>query len=403
MKRPLSSLSHTLEMRIHSSFCQTFFLLFLTISYEFCCISAKAASSANLTIAELSKIVLDPKKLLRQPSMRSLVEGYQTALETGKKNVQNDLKTPKLRIASNNIKCRKPIKAASEETAYTLGRYAAVAYCQSDQDIERWNCTGHCSHPSVKGLTNITVYHDTEFDLRYYIGVNLKKNWLVLAFRGTIGQPIKEFLDLLLFQVQYTELHPEFPKGAKIHYGFMLDYQLIRDRLLQSFEFYLKTFPTARKIMLTGHSLGGVMAELFALDLNGRVMVPAKNVQIFTYGTPRIGNAEFAAFVTGIGFESITRVTSNNDLIPLLPPRHISYVHYGQEMHLEGYYRNSLLLKTDSKWSFKKMKEQQGNLLKGCTSPTCVLEDPTCVLSHKGNWSVTSHLLAWDIVFGSWC
>ena len=54
-------------------------------------------------------------------------------------------------------------------------------------------------------------------------------------------------------------------------------------------------FPSATKLVVTGHSLGGAMATLFAMDLV--VNEGVSDVSLVTFGSPRVGNAAFSDFV----------------------------------------------------------------------------------------------------------
>lgn len=44
-----------------------------------------------------------------------------------------------------------------------------------------------------------------------------------------------------------------------------------------------------------GHSMGAAMATLCALDLRFR-LAPTADVRVYTFGSPRVGNAVFATF-----------------------------------------------------------------------------------------------------------
>jgi predicted lipase len=44
---------------------------------------------------------------------------------------------------------------------------------------------------------------------------------------------------------------------------------------------------------MTGHSLGGALAMLAALDINTNFKLPQR-VRVYTFGTPRLGNVAFS-------------------------------------------------------------------------------------------------------------
>ena len=56
----------------------------------------------------------------------------------------------------------------------------------------------------------------------------------------------------------------------------------------------------------------------------------------YTFGSPRVGNSKFAAFLSAQSDKSY-RITSHNDLIPRLPPVLLDYVHTSPEYWISGH------------------------------------------------------------------
>lgn len=85
------------------------------------------------------------------------------------------------------------------------------------------------------------------------------------------------------------------------------------------------------KIVSTGHSLGGAVATLAAAYLRA----DGNAVDLYTYGSPRVGNEAFANFVSAqAGAE--WRVTHGDDPVPRLPPIIFGYRHTTPEYWLDG-------------------------------------------------------------------
>jgi hypothetical protein len=83
--------------------------------------------------------------------------------------------------------------------------------------------------------------------------------------------------------------------------------------------------PTYR-LVVTGHSLGGAVATLATAYLRAAGF-PA---DLYTYGSPRVGNLALAEFVTNqAGAEY--RVTHTDDPVPRLPPISFNYRHVSPE------------------------------------------------------------------------
>lgn len=82
---------------------------------------------------------------------------------------------------------------------------------------------------------------------------------------------------------------------------------------------------------ITGHSLGGALAVLCALNLRATFGVMS---EVYTYGEPRIGNKNFAAFAD-YTLPYIYRVINDADVVPHLPSLSMGFYHEGLQ---EWYY-----------------------------------------------------------------
>lgn len=105
--------------------------------------------------------------------------------------------------------------------------------------------------------------------------------------------------------------------GGKVHAGFLKAFAEVRDRL--------DALAAARRpeqaLWLTGHSLGGALATLAAAHLG-----PAVVTGLYTYGSPRVGDAAFSGALPG---QSHHRFVHRDDWVPTLPPEFLGYVHSG--------------------------------------------------------------------------
>lgn len=82
-------------------------------------------------------------------------------------------------------------------------------------------------------------------------------------------------------------------------------------------------------IVVTGHSLGAAVGTIAAAYLRK----DGYAIDLYTYGSPRVGNTEFVAFVTDqTGAEY--RVTHTDDPVPRLPPILFNYRHTSPEYWL---------------------------------------------------------------------
>ena len=71
------------------------------------------------------------------------------------------------------------------------------------------------------------------------------------------------------------------------------------------------TYPLEHTVHVTGHSLGGAVAQIIGMWLHKR----GKNVQVFSYGSPKVSNQ-----VLSSGQPTHWRVVRRSDPIPFTPP-----------------------------------------------------------------------------------
>jgi hypothetical protein len=127
-----------------------------------------------------------------------------------------------------------------------------------------------------------------------------------IAFKGT-----KNWRE----QLNNLNVWPQATSHGRIHSGFLytmnrlgpLLYKLIYGDIL-----------SGRKILLTGHSRGGALAQVFASMLVIAGHVPHS---VWAFGSPMTGDATFASLLANIPVTIFQNVSDNgSDQIPLFPP-----------------------------------------------------------------------------------
>jgi len=78
-----------------------------------------------------------------------------------------------------------------------------------------------------------------------------------------------------------------------------------------------------------GHSLGGALATLAAMDI--KLNVPGKSVSCYTFGSPKVGDSAFAGAYNKL-VPDTHRFVNDTDLVPKIPP--FGYEHVGDLHHL---------------------------------------------------------------------
>lgn len=160
------------------------------------------------------------------------------------------------------------------------------------------------------------------------------KSTIIAVFRGTnlaapddtLANPANLIQDITAVLVAYSPC-----SNCYIHYGFLTAYNTIVSQMKANVKTLQSSFPSATKLVVTGHSLGGAMATLFAMDLV--VNEKASGVSLVTFGSPRVGNAAFSQFTNSRINGTNWRVTYDNDVITVLPLVLMGFKHVGAEVH----------------------------------------------------------------------
>src|SRR5262249_38418009 len=88
-----------------------------------------------------------------------------------------------------------------------------------------------------------------------------------------------------------------------------------------------------RAVWITGHSLGGALAQLCAAQTQFVLQVPVQGV--YTFGQPRVGDEDFARTIHGRLGSQIFRVINDRDLVPRVPLFAMGFRHYGTEIFFD--------------------------------------------------------------------
>jgi hypothetical protein len=304
-----------------------------------------------------------------------------------------------------NRELPQPSLAAPEDQAYRYARYAAASYCITKSVLTNWNCHAHCDHPSTRGTSQVTVKEDLFTGVKFFTAVNQERREIIVSFRGTLV-PAAVLVDAAFAQVKYDG-HPGAPNGAKVHAGFQAAYKrvadLVRDHVRQFLKEHKSLMASGYTVHVTGHSMGGAIALFAALDLAANNILAVNKISLYTYGQPRTGNLDFADWVSTLGWQHLTRVTANGDLIPHVPPTFLDYNHHRSEVFLEG-----LWLAQEEQGIFMKMVGGLRDVV-GLGRHVSYCKDQYCEAASCANSrsllsiNILYHLLYWDVVIGPWC
>jgi len=122
--------------------------------------------------------------------------------------------------------------------------------------------------------------------------------------------------------------------GIKLHKGF-------RDAAVTIMQIIDNTKTLEHTVHVTGHSLGGAVAQIIGMWLHKR----GKNVQIYSYGSPKVSDQVLSG-----GQPSHWRVVRRSDPIPFTPPwpyRHTGLFIDSQDLDWGADNDNGLISETD--------------------------------------------------------
>uniref|UniRef100_A0A8R7PI26 C2 domain-containing protein n=1 Tax=Triticum urartu TaxID=4572 RepID=A0A8R7PI26_TRIUA len=177
---------------------------------------------------------------------------------------------------------------ASAETA--VEAWAMLATSMGRSSFIKSDFEKICFLDNVSTDTQVAIWRDSS------------RRRLVVAFRGTEQTRWKDLItDLMLVPAGLNpeRLGGDFKQEVQVHSGFLSAYDSVRNRIMALVRHAIgymdeedaETIPTWH-VYVTGHSLGGALATLLALELSSSQM--AKNgvifVTVYNFGSPRVGN-----------------------------------------------------------------------------------------------------------------
>lgn len=165
--------------------------------------------------------------------------------------------------------------------AHDMAWMSAIAY-ESAASINAWNCP-QCSKYDMK---NQKAFFSSVANIQGYAGHLTKDSAILIAFRGSV-----DFKNWVYNLDTATTSYPSC-SGCSVHAGFYTAFKAVWPLVKTEIIRLKGIYPTAR-IIVTGHSLGGAMAVHSGLEIKATY---GKVDYVYTFGQPRVGNANFAAF-----------------------------------------------------------------------------------------------------------
>ncbi len=189
-----------------------------------------------------------------------------------------------------------------------------AAYCMTPTSA--WNCATCDVGNTYDG---ILVDHGEQV----IFGYNGEYTSIFISFRGS------ENIQNWITNIQVSKTNPYSDKNIAVEKGFYNLFESLKPEIETTVDKLTRKYNT-KQLLITGHSLGSGLATLYAFD----ILYYGKDYKIhslITFGSPRVGNEEFA-----IKFESYPiyskRITHYYDIVPHVPEEFMGYRHISQEV-----------------------------------------------------------------------
>lgn len=206
--------------------------------------------------------------------------------------------------------------------AYWMAKLAKIAYIKK-------SATDHS--PDMEAIKAELKAIDPKFldvagfDAKSSQGVVIQhEDYVVAAFRGT--DEIADWLDNINAVAKQGPL-------SDVHSGFyraLMDIWPQMKTTIRSFRRTPEDQPD-RPLWLTGHSLGGAMATLAAATL---IEADEAFYGAYTYGSPRVGDRDFARIFNVEAKGKVFRFQNNADIVTRVPARLMGYSHVGSFIYI---------------------------------------------------------------------
>ncbi|CEF68465.1 Lipase, class 3 family-containing protein [Strongyloides ratti] len=196
--------------------------------------------------------------------------------------------------------------------AFNAYKLTAAAYANDNENLIS-QCLNN-AYGNFKDLSHSTFncYKNDDSCTGIY-AVFPSKNLTIISFRGT-----KNFLSYF-HQIENAYNFVQYSEVTS-NYGYVEKYyKSVADDVFNKFIVKnINAAPQNMKYIITGHSLGGALAVMTALKLVVTLTAKPEDIQVITFGEPRIGDYQFAEFVQG-NLPTLFRLVHNKDIIPHFP------------------------------------------------------------------------------------
>ncbi|KAF8345922.1 Alpha/Beta hydrolase protein [Amanita rubescens] len=208
-------------------------------------------------------------------------------------------------------------------------QFARAVYCPTSK-LSGWSCGQACA--ALSGFQPTLVGGNGDSIPIFFVGYWPEQSSVVVAHEGTDPTKLLSLLtdaDFIMIPLDPT-LFPGVSSSALAHQGFLDAQAETAPQILAEVRSLLSQHNT-NSLTLVGHSLGGAIAEIDSLFF--ALNIPGVSIKTVTYGTPRVGNLDFAQLIDS-HVPNFSRVNNMLDVIPIVPGRFLGFSHPDGEIHI---------------------------------------------------------------------
>ena len=197
---------------------------------------------------------------------------------------------------------------------HTALNISQATYCMTQTSM--WDCI---TCDTSNSYDNILIQNGEQV----IFGYNEIYNSIFISFRGS------ENIQNWIANIQVSQITPYSDKSIAVATGFYKLFESLQTNIYKIVDELIEKYNT-NQLLITGHSLGAALSTLNAFD----ILYYQKDYKIYaliTFGSPRVGNKEFAKRFESYNIYS-KRVTHYYDIVPHVPEEFLGYRHISQEV-----------------------------------------------------------------------
>ncbi len=258
---------------------------------------------------------------ISEESQKEDLKKQEAAFDKLKKIIPKGMSLPKVNIKS--------LMGYDKKEVERMLDFSVTSYNPKEKVVKEF---GFPTIDALKGEYEILPVGNKNTDVQLYIFKKKDSNEATFAFRGTVtSKNVKSDINIKKTALSFQS---KDGKGTdlpgKTHRGFKEAYDSMRDEI----HYLLENTPLKDcKINITGHSLGGALANLCALDLHQSKYGIEK---VVTFGAPRVFDEEGAKqYYNSELSDKTLRVVQEGDPVPKIPFGKFGFRHVGTGVKLE--------------------------------------------------------------------